>query len=245
MRTSSLPRLVAVALSWGLGACGEERPPAPPRPAQPAASEQTAAPVTAVYATDTPAVLTYAGPRGAFVDTHDPASVPEGVRGFVRVTLLDGKAPPPGTVWVANLDDPLEDGTYRLVPVPRASFEELALGQGLSSAVTLPEGLEPPDLPATHGDIIVYKTSWCGVCKKLQAYLDRKGVEYVAKDIEADRAAAAELAAKLKKAGARGGSVPVIDLRGQIIVGFDRARLERELSAALPPPSPATPNTPD
>ncbi|RMH00355.1 MAG: hypothetical protein D6705_00560 [Deltaproteobacteria bacterium] len=126
-------------------------------------------------------------------------------------------------------------------------FEELALGQGLASKVELPEGLEPPEQPADTGQIVVYKTSWCGVCKKLEAYLRRKGVEYVAKDIEADRGAAAELAAKLAEHGARGGSVPVIDVRGELIVGFDRARLERLLSDAPeagPSPAPSTvPNT--
>jgi glutaredoxin len=82
--------------------------------------------------------------------------------------------------------------------------------------------------PAT-GDIIVYKTDWCGVCKKLTAYLDRKGVKYVAKDIEKDPAAAGELLAKSKEKGFKMGSVPVVDVRGEIMVGFDRARLEKLL----------------
>ncbi|HEY8378130.1 MAG TPA: glutaredoxin family protein, partial [Nannocystis sp.] len=70
---------------------------------------------------------------------------------------------------------------------------------------------------------------WCGVCKQVQAYLDRKGVKYVAKDIEKDPAAAGELQAKAKEKGIKTGSVPVIDVRGELMVGFNRARLEQLL----------------
>ncbi len=239
MRAPPRPPVSAAAAVLLLLACGRERPPAPETAPGPA-EEPSAAKVRATYDPRTPAVLTYAAERGRFADTHDPSAVPEASRGLVRVTLLDGKVPPPGMVWVTNLRKPAEDGTYPLEPVPRELFEELALGQGLSSAVELPEGLEPPDLGPPQGGIVVYKTSWCGVCKKLEAYLRRKGVEYVAKDIEADRAAAAELKAKLDAVGAKGGSVPVVDVGGEIVVGFDRARLER-LLADVPkePPEPA------
>ena len=132
---------------------------------------------------------------------------------------------------MANLKNAPGEGGYSLETVDRNLFEELALGQGLSSEFKLPEGLEPPaQVAANTGDIIVYKTSWCGVCKKVEAYLDRKGVTYVAKDIEKDRKAAAELQAKAAKAGTKTGSVPVIDIGGELMVGFDRAKLERLLA---------------
>ena len=79
------------------------------------------------------------------------------------------------------------------------------------------------------GEVVLYKTSWCGVCKKVESYFDRKGVQYVAKDIEKDREAAAELQAKAAKAGVATGSVPIIDVGGELIVGFDRGRLEKLL----------------
>jgi glutaredoxin len=67
------------------------------------------------------------------------------------------------------------------------------------------------------------------VCKQVQSYLDRKGVKYVAKDIEKDPAAAGELRTKAKEKGVQTGSVPVIDVRGELMVGFNRARLEQLL----------------
>jgi glutaredoxin len=177
-----------------------------------------------------PAVLTYAGDRGEFADTNKVEAVPEEAKGFVRVALLaQGDPPPPGHVWVAHLGKPQAEGEYALTPVPRDLFEELALGQGRSSRIVLPGDLEPPRQLGTSGGLIVYKTAWCGVCKQLESYLERKGVEYVAKDIEHDREAAAELRAKAQAKGMNAQSVPVIDVNGELIVGFDRARLEKLL----------------
>ena len=200
---------LAAALALALATCGDERPPAPP--SGPARAD-AAQPATARYDPSMPAILTHAGPRGTFVDTQDPASVPARARGMVRVVLPEGPRPPPGTVWVTNLDQPGPDGSFTLRTVPRELFEELALGQGLASRVTLPEGLEAPDVAPSTGEIVVYKTSWCGVCKKLEQYLRRKGVTYVA-----------------RKAGVATGSVPVIDVGGELLVGFDRRRLEQLL----------------
>jgi glutaredoxin len=212
--------------------CEPEKPPAPDRDAPPrsADSAEGSEVQTASWSpADAPAVLTYAAERGAFADTKDPTKVPEEARGLVRVKLLSGDAAPPGTVWVTNLRTPDGEGRYALSTVDREMFEELALGQGLSSEVKLPEGLEPPENVASAGGVVVYKTAWCGVCKKLEAYLDRKGVEYEAKDIEQDPSAAAELRAKAGKSGINTSSVPIIDVGGELIVGFDRARLEKLL----------------
>jgi glutaredoxin len=228
--TASSPWLLAAALGL-LVACEEERPPAPPAAASPAAGEDPAAPAEAFFEPSaTPAVLTYAGDRGAFADTSKPEAVPEEARGLVRVRLLEGQAAPPGMVWVTNLRTPEPDGRgFALRAIERDMFEELALGQGRKSAVELPQGLEPPKQVAVTGGVIVYKTAWCGVCKQVESYLKKKGVAYEAKDIEQDRQAAAELAAKAQAQHVRTGSVPVIDVRGQLVVGFDRARLEKLL----------------
>ena len=215
----------------GLLACEDEKPPAPPAAASPDAPDGEAGAAEAFFEPGaTPAVLTYAGDRGKFDDTSKPETVPEEAKGLVRVKLLEGQAPPPGKVWVANLRTPEPDGkTFRLQAVARDDFEELALGQGRSSAVELPQGLEAPQQVAATGGVIVYKTAWCGVCKKVESYLKKKGVTYEAKDIEKDRSAAAELQAKAQAKNVRTGSVPVIDVRGELIVGFDRARLEKLL----------------
>lgn len=223
-------RAAFVAVVLLFAACGPEKPPAPER-SGPAVAADPADPAAApILPADAPdAILTYAGDRGIFKDTNKPADVPEEAKGFVRVTLLNGPEPPPGRVWVTNLRTPEPDGGFKLVTEQRALFEEVATGQGRSSHVELPPGLEPPKPAPREADVIVYKTDWCGVCKQLTAYLDRKGIKYVAKDIEKDSAAAGELQAKSKEKGFKMGSVPVVDVRGEIMVGFDRARLEKLL----------------
>jgi len=239
-RGAWLPRFAGVLLLTLVG-CSPEQPPRPEgdRAGAKGAAVQGAAQQSGqADADEAPSflpgddqfVLTYAGDRGAFSDCQAIDEVPEGSRGMVGVNVF-GLRPPAGKLWVTNLGSPGADGRYALQAVPREQFEEVILGAGRSSKFELPEGLELPDVQpaAAEGPIIVYKTSWCGVCKQLEAYLKRKGVDYVAKDIEKDQAAAAELAAKAKAASVPMGSVPMIDVGGELLRGFDRNRLEELL----------------
>lgn len=76
--------------------------------------------------------------------------------------------------------------------------------------------------------VIVYRTSWCAFCHTEMQWLDRLGVPYIAKDIEADSAANDELMAKIN-GDFRG--VPVTDVAGEIILGFDRPKLQEAIKA--------------
>lgn len=71
--------------------------------------------------------------------------------------------------------------------------------------------------------ITVYTTSWCAFCHTEMQWLERLGLSYVAKDIEADESAKAEL---LEKLGGDFRGVPVTDIAGDIILGFDRPKLQ-------------------
>lgn len=72
--------------------------------------------------------------------------------------------------------------------------------------------------------ITVYSTTWCGFCHAAKQYFDKLGVKYTDINVEQDQAAAQEM---IKKSGQMG--VPVIDMDGTIIVGFDRARIDQQL----------------
>lgn len=76
--------------------------------------------------------------------------------------------------------------------------------------------------------VIVYSTSWCAFCHTERQWLERLGIPFIAKDIEADPAAHEELMAKLN-GDFRG--VPVTDVDGDIILGFDRPRLQEAMKA--------------
>lgn len=79
----------------------------------------------------------------------------------------------------------------------------------------------------TTPEIIIYRTSWCAFCHTEMQWLDRMGIPYVAKDIEADQAAHDELMEKLD-GDFRG--VPVTDIGGDIILGFDRPKLQEAIA---------------
>jgi glutaredoxin len=57
-------------------------------------------------------------------------------------------------------------------------------------------------------------------------YFDKLGVKYTDKDVEKDPGAGLEA---VNKSGQRG--IPVIDIDGEIIIGFDRPRIDAALRA--------------
>lgn len=72
--------------------------------------------------------------------------------------------------------------------------------------------------------VTIYSTPSCPYCKMVKQYLDEKGVEYTDVDVSADQDTAAKM---VELSGQMG--VPVIDVDGKIIVGFNKD----ELNAAL------------
>ena len=74
--------------------------------------------------------------------------------------------------------------------------------------------------------VIVYTTSWCAFCHTEMQWLDRLGIKYTTKDIEADDEAHKEL---MKKIDGDFRGVPVTDIAGDIILGFDRPQLQESL----------------
>jgi hypothetical protein len=54
-------------------------------------------------------------------------------------------------------------------------------------------------------------------------WLDKLGIPYIAEDVEADKAAYDEL---LEKNGGNFSGVPVTDIAGDIILGFDRPKIQ-------------------
>lgn len=74
--------------------------------------------------------------------------------------------------------------------------------------------------------ISVYSASWCAFCHAAMEYLDKLGVKYEVKDIESDRAIAEEA---VEKSGQMG--IPVIDINGDIIIGFDRPKIDASLKS--------------
>ena len=69
-------------------------------------------------------------------------------------------------------------------------------------------------------NIKVYSTSTCPWCIKLKSFLDEKKIDYENIDVSASEDAQKEL---MEKSGQMG--VPVTDIDGEIIVGFDEDKI--------------------
>lgn len=74
--------------------------------------------------------------------------------------------------------------------------------------------------------IIIYSTPACPYCKKAKAYLQEKGIEYSDVDVSQNETAQKEM---IEKSGTM--SVPVIDVGGIIVTGFDKDRIDEILSS--------------
>ena len=76
--------------------------------------------------------------------------------------------------------------------------------------------------------VTVYTTTWCAFCNTEKQWLEKMGVEFDSKDIEADKDANDEL---MKKLDGNFQGVPVTDIDGELILGFDRPKLEAALKS--------------
>lgn len=74
-------------------------------------------------------------------------------------------------------------------------------------------------------EVKIYSTPTCPYCKMVKQFLDEHQVSYTDIDVSASQLAAEEMISKSGQLG-----VPVIDIDGQIIVGFDKARIKQILS---------------
>lgn len=74
--------------------------------------------------------------------------------------------------------------------------------------------------------VTVYSATWCAFCHAAKDYFDKLGVAYEDKDVERDQKNAME---SVSKSGQMG--IPVIDIDGTIIIGFDRPRIDAALAA--------------
>lgn len=170
--------------------------------------------------------------------------VPLEGRDQVRVVVVGKEEGTRELFYVADLTVKNPDGSYPVTTMPRSEWDAMIakrrarlLDPTPAVSPTPPPTPVPVPAPAPAeveprgATVIVYTASWCGVCRKTVAYLKQRRIPFIEKDIEEDEAAALEMQRKLARAGLRGGSIPVIDVRGKILVGFDKRALDQALMA--------------
>lgn len=73
--------------------------------------------------------------------------------------------------------------------------------------------------------VTIYSTPTCPYCKQAKKFMDEHSVEYTDIDVSSDQSKAQEM---IDKSGQMG--VPVIDVDGELIIGFDEKKLKKLLS---------------
>lgn len=72
--------------------------------------------------------------------------------------------------------------------------------------------------------IIVYGAEWCAFCHTAMEYFDKLGVKYEYRNVEEKPEWGKEAVEKSKQFG-----IPVLDMDGEIIVGFDKPKIDAVL----------------
>ena len=74
--------------------------------------------------------------------------------------------------------------------------------------------------------VSVYSADWCAFCHAAKDYLTKLGVAFTEKNVEEKQEFAEEA---VKKSGQMG--IPVLDIDGEIIIGFDRPKIDAALKS--------------
>jgi glutaredoxin len=214
----------------------------------PSSSAPDPAASVVVRAESTGLLLTWIDDKGDFHVETSVSDVPIMGRDVVRVEdPARDESAHPDQVVVADLRQAGADGAYPVHSMSRTDFEAMAVARREKTGPTLasagpaqppPGGGPPADTAdskhaARSAVVVIYGAEWCGACHEAAKYLRNKGIPYVDKDVEKDPDAAREMQQKLAKNGLHEGSIPVIDVRGKIMVGFNPAEIDAALGQAL------------
>ncbi len=232
-RDTRLTRKRVLVLVWAVLGCvvlmmscrhGNEGSPS-------ARSNQPAAQLTD---TTSDLLLTWVDEQGDFHVVQSIAEVKEAARAQVRVVFANRENENPDQVLVADLRQKRADGTYALTTMTRSAWDDIGAKNRKSrmEAISAPAVLPDAGLPTQELVAIIYGAEWCKACHETARYLKSKGVKYVEKDVDASGTIQAELQAKLARAHVPPtSSIPVTEINGHIVVGFNPAALDSAIAS--------------
>ncbi len=73
--------------------------------------------------------------------------------------------------------------------------------------------------------VVIYTTPTCAYCKATKEFFKENKIQYSEKNVAEDKDAAKEM---IERSGQMG--VPVIDVDGKLVIGFDRNALKKALA---------------
>ncbi|MGC4069192.1 MAG: glutaredoxin family protein [Polyangiaceae bacterium] len=190
-------------------------------------------------------LLTWVDASGDFHVVESIAEVPAENRAQVRVVVTTGDAGQSDPVYVADLRQKKPDQTYPVTTLSRSAWEELGATKRKARLEALaPVASQESARPAPSSNAkaegslvaVIYGAKWCGACREAKKYLAHKGVKVLEKDVDESPTVQAELRAKLARAKmSPTSSIPVIDIGGQILVGFSPGSVDAALQRATLP----------
>ncbi len=187
---------------------------------------------------DTPELLlTWVDERGATHTGVSISEVPASDRAQVRIiTKTAGHGQ---LFYVADLSKKGADGKYPVRTMPRSDWESLIEKRRAAYRAKHAPPVVPAASSGTGGPgpglvggltAIIYGAAWCKPCHQAAAFLKKRGVKVIEYDIERTPKRRAEMQKKLRSIGRPSGTIPIIDLGGQIIVGFSPRTIDRTIA---------------
>ena len=235
-------RFLVLILALTLAGCGKSAP-EDAAPGEPTGPRAVAVPAVTVRDGDPNLIFRYYDPdEGKMKTARKAEDVPAIARARVIVHderyLVHYRAGQPLTV--ADLRSPTDDGRYPSETVdPYAFSSSLPRPKRAASpdpTASGPGGAANRPAPAVAGvkkdDILLFSTEWCPHCRTARAFLQRKGARFTERDVEKDPRARPLLAELGRAAGVDPAlltSVPILWIKGKLLLGFDEKEVARLL----------------
>lgn len=122
-------------------------------------------------------------------------------------------------------DSPPPEGSKAEVVNPEPNRLE-GYGKRSEGSPGIPSATKPAQQPVRPADLPIvelFVTSWCGYCKKAEAYFDARDIPYVKYDIEKDQAAARRKASLTQSRGVPFVLIGEVGIPGYSEAAFDKA----------------------
>lgn len=178
-------------------------------------------------------LLTYIDGHGDAHTADKPDKVPAKWRKRVRVVTRDGGD---GKLfYVADLRAKNADGSYPVATMLRSEWEAIIDAKRRKQRAKADATRNKRDRTGLEGaglSAIVYGAQWCQPCHDAADFLKRRGVSVRELDIEEKPVYRREMTDKLRSINQLGGSIPVIDVAGIVVVGFNERQLEGVIQRA-------------
>jgi glutaredoxin len=173
----------------------------------------------------------------------DITKIPDKNRKEVRVQDLS--VPPdkrnPDWIFIADLTKPEKNGTFKVKAIKRDLYEA---SRHPKTNLKDNRPLKSERQNLQNSKVVLYATTHCPYCHKARRWLLEQKIPFTEKDVEKDREAALHLAMLEKAQGIPSGGVPMIEVNGKLIPGFDPSAVLEALasssgggSASSEPPS--------